>query len=468
MARKIIADEAKLGAVARLTVKNTDTLNVVQPIKTHTLPLPEEEKEKDIERVSNVRVQEETVSDSVMALSDQPVLLAMAEGAIPAGSDPPKSETKGDDDSHDKGGWWWLGGGLGVAAIGGGIALSHKGGDGAAAPQITVTGKVTDGPVSGAKLYVDVNHNGIYDAADKPLLDVNGVQVTTDASGNFSFVTVENFETKQFVSHGGIDTVTNKPVTVDYTAPIGYHYLNPITSLIAAYMDANPGVTAAQAEATVESALGLPNLDYATSDLFAPDAPLAAQQAAAILAASALIIEQTGTTDDSFQYLVENLGGGSNTDSIVTAVVSDPAVAGTDAEIQLQNTVEAVKDAQSVDGIGNAMNDNIFANLTIKNSDGNNNNQLDVGETISAMLGVGLTEDGHVSYQWEVSADGTTWVPVVGATAETLQLTSAEAGEHLRVTSTYTDLNSKVTTYHSADLGIVNGLVNEAPSITSG
>jgi hypothetical protein len=369
MAKRNVADDERFSKpVFSVNGKARTAVPVLPDIKagdTFTAPLPKGRGVKDLQdeiledKVTVAAAAEEVAPDSAVAASDQPMLMAQAAPLTP-GSDPARTEQKVETASGGNSALWWLGG-ISLAGIGTVVGVSLSSDDNVnRTTTTTVTGKVTDGPIRDALLYIDENHNGVYDVGvDTALLDANGVQVTTGADGTFSFVTNENFQSKQFVAHGGVDTVTGETVTVDYSAPIGYNNLNPITSLIAAYMEAN-GTTAAQAEAAVVAALGLPDLDYSQIDLADPATSLAAQQAAAILATAAIIAEQSGAGADGFDYLAENMGSGGNTDAVVAALSADPLVAGTDAETQLADTVAAVNSAVDLAAVGDALNNTYF------------------------------------------------------------------------------------------------------------
>lgn len=328
---------------------------------------------------------ESAAPDSAIATADQPTLVAQVDASTTPLNDPARIEQAPVASSGSNAGWWWLGAGL--VAVGAGVASNNSGGTGSGA---TVTGRVTDGPVQGAKIYNDVNANGKYDVGtDTAILDANGNQVVTDAQGNFTFNTTQNPATTRLVTHGGTDTVTGEAVTIDFAAPAGYTQINPITSMIASIMEANPGYTAAQAEAAVEAALGLPDLDFANLDLFNPATNLDVQKAAAILATAAVVVEQSGAGTDAFGYLAASMGSGGSTDALVTSLCSDPSVAGTAAATQLVNTVAAIESAATIDAIGTAVIDNFYSVNVVVDSSGawidlNANGVTDAEDTTAA------------------------------------------------------------------------------------
>ncbi len=47
---------------------------------------------------------------------------------------------------------------------------------------------------------------------------------------------------------------------------------------------------------------------------------------------------------------------------------------------------------------------------------------------------------GTIFYQWQQSANGSTWTNISGATARTLTLGQAQVGSFIRATASYTDL----------------------------
>ena len=404
MAKRIVAEDAKFSTVlvsgagkvknpvpVAPDMKGGDAFSASVPKKGHRGRDIDDEMLDD--KVTLIAAAEQAAPDSVVAASEQPMILAQADAPLTPGSDPVKTEQKAVSSSGNAG-WWWLGG-VGLAAAGTGIGLSLSNNDSVnRTNSTTLSGTVTDGPVQGASLYYDVNANGKFDVGtDTPVLDANGNQVVTDALGNFSFTVTGNGAGIKLVTHGGTDTVTGEAVTLDFSAPAGYSQINPITSAVAAYMESNPGVTAAQAETAIESALGLPDLDYSTVNLADPPAGLAAadilaaQQAAAILATTAIIIEQSGADTDAFQYISANMGSGGSTDSLVTAVQNEPSV-DPGAAAQLADTVAAVEAATTLDAIGDALN-NIFYNETPVFTSAST---ADVAENNSVVLTVTATD----------------------------------------------------------------------------
>ncbi|UTG92986.1 Calx-beta domain-containing protein [Geobacter sulfurreducens] len=390
-----------------------------------------------------------------------------------------------DDDCDDKGGWlWWAGGAVGVAGGSIGFAVAALNGDDDEGTHVDTAavafaGRVTDGPVHGATIYNDINKNGVYDDGIDKAMTHNSEAITSDADGNFTITVgdlIENGITDinklKLVAYGGIDTVTGEAVTVDFTAPEGYRYLNPVTSLIAAYMEAyneanpNAKITAAEAEEAVIQALGLPQIDYATTDLALPETAVEAQKVAAILAVAAMLIEESGTDSDGFAFLAAHLAPSETplpgtmtylTDEVTTALQS---ANDTTAANQFSSTVVAVNDATSLDDINTALNNTIFADLIVAGN-------VKVGQTLDGGLGMGSTTGLEVTYQWLESIDGTTWTPIAGETGSDYTIRPTDILHHLRLQATYIGTDGQPRTIFY-DVGVVPDSSPVFASSTSG
>jgi len=72
---------------------------------------------------------------------------------------------------------------------------------------------------------------------------------------------------------------------------------------------------------------------------------------------------------------------------------------------------------------------------------------------------------GNITYQWQLSSNGTDWNNINGATSNTYTLTEAEVGKNLKVVASYTDGLTTVVHVPSAATGAVAN-VNDAPTGT--
>jgi hypothetical protein len=126
--------------------------------------------------------------------------------------------------------------------------------------QANFAGIARDGYVAGATVFFDANKNRVRDA--------NEPSTQTDAAGNFSLALGSQFDLNangQFepsegslVLTGGIDIATGLAMKTPLTAPPGSTVVNPLTTILTATLDQNPGATVAQAQAQLAAALNIP------------------------------------------------------------------------------------------------------------------------------------------------------------------------------------------------------------------
>jgi hypothetical protein len=121
--------------------------------------------------------------------------------------------------------------------------------------------RVVDGPVKDAKVYVDLDGDGVIDDGEPEV-------GFTDSTG-FATVTLTAEQAKHaLLAKGGTDTETNKAFAGVLAAPAGSTVINPLTTLVAAMMEG--GQSLSQAKAAVVTALGLTGVSDLTSyDTFA-------------------------------------------------------------------------------------------------------------------------------------------------------------------------------------------------------
>ncbi|TSA56552.1 MAG: hypothetical protein D4R39_04095, partial [Methylophilaceae bacterium] len=120
------------------------------------------------------------------------------------------------------------------------------------------TGVVADGYIRGAQISIDTGHG---------IVTLPGV--VTDAKG--MFILPANAPAGIIIATGGTNIDTGIANTLVLKAPAGSSVINPLTSLVQAYIDANPAASTAMASANVVHALGL----KADTDLTSYD-PIAA------------------------------------------------------------------------------------------------------------------------------------------------------------------------------------------------
>jgi Ca2+-binding RTX toxin-like protein len=174
----------------------------------------------------------------------------------------------------------------------------------------SVAGYAVDGYISGATVFADTNDNG--------MLDFGETSTTTDAGGRYVFTTPV---TGPLVLTGGTDISTNQTFHGVLRAPDGATTITPLTTLVAALVDA--GATAAAANAQVLSALGLqPTLNLSDFDPIA--AALSnnpADQAAGAAAYAAAVTVQNTLT----QAAAVLEGAGASSAAAIAAVTASLA-----------------------------------------------------------------------------------------------------------------------------------------------
>ena len=163
----------------------------------------------------------------------------------------------------------WL---LPLALLGGGSSKGSTQGN-ALAPKepetvpdtpipLTVTKlRVVGGPVKDAKVYVDLNGDGVISDGEPEV-------GSTDSTGFANLALTAEQANKPLLAKGGTDTETNKSFAGVLAAPAGSTVINPLTTLVAALMEG--GQSLAEAKAGVVTALGLTGVSDLTSyDTFA-------------------------------------------------------------------------------------------------------------------------------------------------------------------------------------------------------
>ena len=129
--------------------------------------------------------------------------------------------------------------------------------------------------VAKAVLYANgIVADGYISGSTVKLLDANGkviASTATDASGRYTFDDALLKQASKVVASGGVDTSTGLKFEIELSAPSGATVINPLTTLVQSFIEANPGMSAAKAMQAVRTALGIPD----SQDLLTLD-PIAA------------------------------------------------------------------------------------------------------------------------------------------------------------------------------------------------
>ncbi len=142
-----------------------------------------------------------------------------------------------------------------IAGCGGG------GGGAVGATGSTLSGVVADGYLTGSKVCLDVNVNGVCDAGEPSGISVGGGAYTINVPAGQS----TNFPVIAEVPAGATDADTGSAVGQAFTltAPAGVSFVSPLTTLVQQKMAA--GATSAAANAAVLQLLGFANASAAAA-----------------------------------------------------------------------------------------------------------------------------------------------------------------------------------------------------------
>jgi hypothetical protein len=358
---------------------------------------------------------------------------------------------------------------LGLAAAGGG------GGAAVAAGAIVVAaaptpfgGSVADGYISGAKIYIDANRNGIAEASED-------TGILTDAQGNFSLP--GGTPTAPIIAIGGTNIDTGLPNTLVLKAPAGSTIINPLTTILQEYVEST-GASLAEAQADVKAALGLPSgIDLTTYDPLeqgVTDATaLAAQKVAAQLAALLTLAEGdagAAAADAIIQNIVDAIeAGGGEIDLADGATLTDLAMgAGLDpATLTAVETANGAIDSATtlaVDGPGSlseiqeaAMNDVDDAPVFLSGMTGNVAENVEF-DTLVYTAQANDLEGGTVTYSLSDNA-GMFYIDSVTGEVFTDNPIDFEAASSYQITVVASDGINET----SQNVTIAVGDVNEAP-----
>ncbi|NLW82442.1 MAG: hypothetical protein GXY42_12350, partial [Desulfovibrionales bacterium] len=160
-------------------------------------------------------------------------------------------------------------------------------------------GKVIDGYIAGADIFIDANGNGLADPGES-------TNVFTDAQGNFNLTDID--VEGALIAVGGTNIDTGLSNSLLLTSPDGSSVISPLTTLVHAYATTQ-GVNSSVAQVAVREALGISsaiNLNH--YDPLAQPAgdstALAAQKIATQIAVIGMLAERVGV---DFSSVVEGL-----------------------------------------------------------------------------------------------------------------------------------------------------------------
>ena len=206
-------------------------------------------------------------------------------------------------------------------------------------------GVVSDGLVSGASVFFDMNANGVMDDGEpSTTTDKQGAyqlnlpvsQYTQNSDG------VVDSKDGQLVAIGGIDTATGLQLENPLTAPPTATVLNPLTTLVSALLASQGDLDEQQAAAQVSQAFGLnQNLDLLNFDMI-NEASDENVEAVAVIQAAAVqdtIVQLSSLISD------EEASGA----QAVTSAIAERIGAGQSLDLESANDLEAIVSVSPAD-----------------------------------------------------------------------------------------------------------------------
>jgi 2',3'-cyclic-nucleotide 2'-phosphodiesterase (5'-nucleotidase family) len=231
---------------------------------------------------------------------------------------------------------------LPLALVLGGVGLVAASGNSSAPTEaLTIKGKLVDGYIAGATVFVDLNKNGQLDAGE--------ASTVSDAQGNFTLPQGLN---GPIVAMGGRDISTGLDFTGVLKAPAGSTTVTPLTTLVAELMAKDNLLTVSAAQDRVLDAVGLTALKGKV-DLTKLD-PVAG---AAAGTAGALDLQKAGvmvaTMVSSLTVKVQQTAGAGvdKHDEIASGIFAQVASTLTDASDRLSASKIATTASSVVNGL---------------------------------------------------------------------------------------------------------------------
>jgi hypothetical protein len=219
------------------------------------------------------------------------------------------------------------------------------GGDVVATP---FAGRVVDGAVQGAQVFVDYNQDSIWDSATEPV-------ATTDADGFYSFAAGTDTTSGPIVSIGGTDVETGVTIQT-LKAEAGSPYVTPVSTLYVVAEQLSPGSGESLLASMSLSAEDLAYDPIASTDPNSLEVlKLGASVMSVVTSAVALTSQYTGETqsqamESAFKAIVQSdsgtigdlFGGSSGDAATVMGAVFERAIANSGASVSLDDDDRAL------------------------------------------------------------------------------------------------------------------------------
>lgn len=224
-----------------------------------------------------------------------------------------------------------------------------------------VQGVVADGYISGAKIYIDANADGIAQESEF-------TGVTTNADGTFFLP--NTLPNGTIIAVGGINIDTGLEQLIPLKAPAGSTTINPLSTVLVAYLGLYPNTSIEAASAAIASSLGFVIPDELDLGVYNPlagtneqrlDAQKVAAQIATLLntaagdddiLADALISELAANLGTPQNITPFNLSGSSDISNVLDVVLHGTALQDSTTQIRTANLeIDAVVNIGDISAI---------------------------------------------------------------------------------------------------------------------
>ena len=238
------------------------------------------------------------------------------------------------------------------------------------------TGSVSDGYISGATVFIDLDRDGEFDIESEPF-------TITDENGNYSLTALES--DAPIVAFGGTDISTNTLFNGTLSAPNGAKVINPLTTVIEKMVSFGMVDDYGQANRKLAEAIGIDSIDGGAIDLTQYDPLQAAeeQEASDVQREVALSAAQAAIQIGSIIVTNNELGGDANTllESIADGVI-DAAQQGPDT--RLQDTLSEVESIELL--LSNATNNADPSVSAVADNLATTNREITQAESLDAIV----------------------------------------------------------------------------------
>ena len=181
---------------------------------------------------------------------------------------------------------------------------------------------------------------------------------------------------------------------------------------------------------------------------------------------TASVTEADGITGSISYQWQRSANGSSGWANIIGATSQTYTLNANDVDEYVRVNAQYTDDAGNVENLNSSASGQI-ADLPNAAGSISISGTANQGQTLTASITDADGISGSVSYQWQISDDGSSdWTNISGATSQTLTLTAAQVDKYVRVTAAYTDDNSNAESLTSAATDQIVAIPNSIGSIS--